>query len=181
MSVTPSANVDTIYEMRQAGASLQQIAETTHRSKERIRQLLVKNYGTTKFNLMSTAQLCGLLSLSRNQIINLYDSHIITPIVEWHTGKHHCLFWSPQIIDRIISYYRQQRICKMCSHPIPKGRMVYCSHKCYQEGQKYIYKDAAAKERRLRSIRKSIQKRKLLALAHTTAQEQLEPDLVLMK
>jgi predicted nucleic acid-binding Zn ribbon protein len=173
--------VNTIYEMRQAGASLQQIAEATHKSKERIRQLLVKSCGTTKFGMMSTAQLCNLLGLSRNQIAHLYKEHIILPEVEWNTGKHHRLFWSPEAIERIASYYRRRRLCKICSRPIPKGRWVYCSQECYQEGQKYIYKDAEAKERRLRSIRKSIQKRKLLDIAQTIAKKWRESDLVLVK
>jgi predicted nucleic acid-binding Zn ribbon protein len=173
--------VNTIYEMRQAGASLQQIAEATRKSKERIRQLLVKNYGTTKFGMMSTAQLCNLLGLSRNQVAHLYEEHIILPEVEWNTGKYHRFFWSPKTIEGIVSYYRPRRLCKICSRPIPKGRWVYCSQKCYQEGQKYIYKDAEAKERRLRSIRKSIQRRKLLDIARTIAKKQLESDLVLMK
>jgi predicted nucleic acid-binding Zn ribbon protein len=174
-------DVDTIYEMRQAGASLKQIAEMTGRSKERIRQLLVNNGGSTKFNLLSTAQLCGLLGLSRHQVLSLYEGHMIVPAVAWNTGKHHRLFWSPQTVERIISHYKKNRLCKMCSRPIPKGRRVYCSQRCYREGQKYIYKDARAKERRLVSIRKSVRKRKLLELAQTIARERLESKLVLTK
>jgi predicted nucleic acid-binding Zn ribbon protein len=174
-------NFDTVYEMRQAGASLQQIAEMTCKSKERIRQLLVKNCGSTKFNLLSTAQLCGLLGLSRHQIVNLYEGRTIMPMIEWNTGKHHRLFWSPRTVEKVISHCQKNRLCRMCSRPIPKGRRVYCSQRCYQEGQKYIYKDARAKERRLISIRRSIQKRKLLEMAQTIAREQLESNLVLMK
>ncbi|HEY78589.1 MAG TPA: hypothetical protein G4O09_05690 [Dehalococcoidia bacterium] len=106
---------------------------------------------------------------------------MIIPMVEWKTGKHHRLLWSPQTVAKIISHYQENRRCRMCSRPIPKGRRVYCSPRCYQEGQKYIYKDARAKKRRLISIRKSIQKRKLLKLAQNIARERLESNLVLTK
>jgi hypothetical protein len=174
-------NVGTIYEMRQAGASLQQIASVTGKSKERIRQLLVSNYGSTRFDLLSTARLCGLLGLSRHQIVNLYADHMIMPAVARNAGKQHRLFWSPQTVEKVISHYQKNRLCRMCSCPLPKGRRVYCSPRCYQEGQKYRYKDARAKERRLISIRKSIRKRKLLEMVQTIAREQLESKLVLTK
>ncbi len=174
-------NIGAVYGMRQAGASLQQIAEKTGRSKERIRQLLVKHYGSTKFKLLTTAQLCNLLGLSRHQITNLYQRHIITPTIEWSEGKNRRLFWAPQTIEMVIEYYREERRCKICFRPIPKGRRIYCSSRCYQEGQKYIYKDARAKKRRLSSIRKSIQKRRLMELAQDIARGQRGSDLVLVK
>ncbi len=166
----PRANIsaDTIYNMRQSGATLQQIADKIDRTKERVRQILVQSYGSTKHQLISTEQLCRLLGLPRNRAIGLYQGGVIIPAVEWDTGIGHYLLWSPAIAEQINIYYNTHSLCKICDCPIPKGRRIYCSEKCYQEGRKYRYKSIEAKQRHIRSIERYRERRKQLAYALTS-------------
>lgn len=162
----PRININTtIYNMRQSGATLQQIADRIGRTKERVRQILVQNYGSTKHQLISTAQLCKLLGLPRNRVIELYQGSVIIPAVVWNTNSRLFLLWSPVTVEQIIGYYKMHRLCKICYHPIPKGRWVYCSEECYEEGQKYRYKGIEAKQRHIRSIKRYRERRKQLVQA----------------
>jgi len=166
-----------IYAIRQSGASLQQIADRIGRTKERVRQILVKDYGSTKHKLISTQQLCKLLGLPRNRIIELYLDGVIVPAIEWTTGNHHYLLWSPATAEHLISYYKTHRLCKICLYPIPIHSRVYCSEKCYKEGQKYRYKSIEAKQRRLRSIKKCMARRRQLAQTAARHKSQYQPEL----
>jgi len=145
-------NACAVYDMRQSGASLQQIANRMGRTKERVRQILIENYGSTRRKLISTEQLGRILDLYRNRIIELYQDGVITPAAEWDTGNRHYLLWSPDTVEQIIGYYKTHQICRICCHPIPKGRRFYCSEECCREGQKYRYKKAEAKQRHIRSV-----------------------------
>ncbi len=151
-----------IYTLRQAGATLQQIADGIGRTRERVRQILNQDYRTTKRRLLSSEQLCQLSGLPRNRIVKLYHYNIISPIWEWTTGKNHYLLWPPDTVDKVIKYCQRHHTCKICHQPIPKGRWLYCSERCYREGQKFQYKDKKAKQRRLASIRKCIERRRLV-------------------
>lgn len=173
----PRININTtIYDMRQSGATLQQIADKTGRTKERMRQILVQNYGSTKHQLISTEQLCKLLDLPRNRIIELHQDGIIIPKAQWDTGNHLYLLWSPATVEQIISYYKMHRLCKICYHPIPKGRWVYCSEECYEEGQKYRYKGIEAKQRHIRSIKRYRERRKQLVQATVRGNSKYLPE-----
>jgi hypothetical protein len=142
-------NINTIiYDMRQSGATLQQIADKIGKTKERVRQILVQNYGSTRHQLISTEQLCRLSGLPRNRIIELYEDSVVIPEVEWNTGIRHYLLWSPATWGQVISYYKRHRLCKICHRPIPNDRRVYCCAECCKEGHKYRYKSAEARERR---------------------------------
>ena len=147
-------NASAIYNMRQSGAPLQQIAKKVGRTKERVRQVLIQNYGSAKHQLISTEQLCRLLGLPRNRIIELYQDGVIIPAVEWNIGISHYLLWSPATWGQIISYYETNRLCRICRCPIPKDRRAFCSEQCYKEGHKYKYKSIEAKQRHLRNIKR---------------------------
>ncbi len=151
--------------MRESGASLEQIAETIGRTKERVRQILVKNSGSTRHNLLSTQQLYRQLGLPRNRVVDLYKDGIITPKAEWQTGNHHYLLWSADIAEKVAAYYNRHRLCKICMRPLGKGRWVYCSDECYREGQKYKYKSGEAKRRHLRNIREYLERRRSITCA----------------
>jgi len=161
-----------ICELRQSGASLQQIADRIGRTKERVRQILVKTNGSSKHALLSTQQLYRQLCLPRNQILDLYKDGVIVPALEWTTGNHHYLLWDNQVVEHIKSYYNIHRVCKMCGEPVGRGRWIYCSAECYREGQKYRYKNAEAKQKQLLSIKRYMKRRKQLAHVSTTV-----PDL----
>ena len=143
-----------IYNMRQSGATLQQIADRIGRTKERVRQILIENYGTTKHKLISTEQLCQLSGYSRNRIMELYQDNAIIPIVEWDRGNRHFALWSLSAAEQVNIHYKTHRLCKMCYSFIPKGRLVYCSEQCYNKSRKYKYKSVEAKQRHLRNIKR---------------------------
>jgi predicted nucleic acid-binding Zn ribbon protein len=138
-----------IYSLRQAGATLQQIADGVGRTRERVRQILNRNYRTTKRRLLSSEQLCRISGQPRNRIVRLYHYNIISPVREWTTGKKHHLLWPPDTVGEVVKYCQGHHTCKICHKPIPKGRWLYCSERCYHEGQKLQYRDKKAKQRRL--------------------------------
>jgi len=151
--------------MRESGASLEQIAETIGRTKERVRQILVQQTGSTRHAYLSTQQLYQIVGLPRNRIIELYKDGIITPKTEWKTGNHHYLLWSSDVAEKINNYYNVHRLCKICEQPLGKGRWVYCSDNCYREGQKYKYKSDEAKQKHLHNIKEYLERRKELSFA----------------
>ena len=152
-----------IRNMRQSGATLSQIADRIGRTKERVRQILLRNYGSTKHKLISTEQLCKLSGLNRGRVMELYRDGAVTPVREWDTSIGHYFLWSPDTLVQIISHYKVNRLCKMCHSSIPKGRQYYCSKQCYEEGHKYRYKSIEAKQRHLESIKRYRERRKQLA------------------
>ncbi len=154
--VNPSA----IIAMRESGASLEQIAEAIGKTKERVRQILVKNNGSTRHNLLSTQQLYRKLGLPRTRVVELYKDGVITPKAQWKTGNHHYLLWSPEVAETVTYYYNKHRLCKICLQPLGKGRWVFCSDKCYKEGQKYKYKSGEAKRRHLANIKGYLERRR---------------------
>lgn len=147
-------NIDTIYNMRQSGATLQRIGDEVGITKERVRQILVENHGSTKHQLISSEQLSRVLGLPRNRVIELYQDSVITPVAEWNRGNHHYLLFSPTTAEQVISYYKSHRLCRICRRPIPRGRWVYCSEQCYKEGHKYRYRSPESREKHCISVRK---------------------------
>jgi len=142
-----------VYNMRQSGATLQQIADKIGKTKERVRQILVQNYGSTRHQLISTEQLCRLSGLPRNQIVQLHQDGVIIPAVEWNAGSRCYLLWSAATVEQVISYYKVHRLCKMCHCPVPKGRRTFCSEQCCKEGHKYRYRSPEAREKHRISMR----------------------------
>jgi len=149
-----------VYNMRQSGATLQQIAAKIGKTKERVRQILVQNYGSTRHQLISTEQLCRLSGLPRNRIIELYQDSVVIPAVEWNIGIRHYLLWSPATWGQVISYYKRHRLCKICHRPVPKGRRTFCSEQCCKEGHKYRYRSPEARKRHRISMRNRKRSRK---------------------
>ena len=161
--ICPRGNINTdIYGMRQSGATLQQIANKIGRTKERVRQILVKNYGSTKRELISTEQLCKTSGFCRYSVGKLCQDSLITPVRNWNTGSGQYLLWSPATVEQIEVYFKTQKLCRMCNHPILNGRRVWCSEQCFKESRKYKYKSAEAKRRHLSSIKRYRERRKQL-------------------
>ncbi len=154
-------NINAIYAMRHAGSTLQQIADKTGRSKERIRQILISSYGSTKHQLMSTEQLRKLFGFSRHHILELYNNGVITPVKEWKANNGQHLMWSITAISQITSYYNSTKVCKQCGVGIPSHRRAYCSAMCYTESHKYKNMSTEEKKRHLDNIRKYRAKQKI--------------------
>jgi hypothetical protein len=156
-----NVNINAVYAMRRSGSTLQQIADKTGRSKERIRQILISNYGTTRHKLMSTEQLRKLFGFSRHHILDLYNNGVITPAKEWKANNGQYLLWSTTAISQINSYHNATKVCKQCGAVIPPNRRIYCSTRCYTESHKYKNMSNDGKKRHLNSIRRYREKQKL--------------------
>lgn len=96
-------DISAIYAMRHSGATLGQIAERIGRTKERIRQILIKDYGSTRHRLVSTRQLCKLAGLAPYRLAKLCRDSIISPVREWDTNNGHYCLWSPATVEKIKS------------------------------------------------------------------------------
>jgi hypothetical protein len=152
-----------IYEMRRSGAPMREIAEKIGRSKERVRQILVRGLGTTNHEFLSTLQLCNQSGLPRNRIVELHQDGIITPATKWDAGNRDYLLWPPETVEKISVYYQTHRLCKVCNKPLPKNRILFCSDNCRHERHKYKYMTPEEKKRVLDNIRRYRERRKAVA------------------
>ena len=82
-----SSVISSIYAMRYSGATLRQIADRIGKTKERVRQILLHNYGSTRHKLLSTRQLCGLSGVSVKRLTRLHRDGVIMPVKEWDTSN----------------------------------------------------------------------------------------------
>lgn len=155
-----AANRDIIYQMRQAGAPMREIAERVGISKERVRQILTRNIGTTKHEWFSTLQLCEESGLPRNRVLELQKQGVITPASTWGIGKRHYFLWSKEAVKAITDYYSTHHFCQMCNIPLPKKRILFCSDVCRQERHKYKYMTPDEKKRVLTNIRRYREKKR---------------------
>ncbi len=158
-------DVNLVYNLRRTGATLQEIGDRLGRSKERIRQILVRNFGTTECRLFSTEQLADQTGLSRYQLMKLYQAGVITPERGWETGCGRYLLWPPEAVSTVQTYEMEERLCKICGGLIPRGRSVCCSQECLEESRKYKYKSEDAKRAYLRSISDYRRRRRQMAMA----------------
>ncbi len=145
---------DLVREMRQAGMPMREIAGKIGRSKERVRQILVLDGGSSNHEFLSTLQLCKQVGLPRNRIMDLYLDGIIVPAVKWDAGNRDYLLWPQDAVAKIGEHYKNHRLCKVCNHPLPKNRIFFCSDICRKERHKYKYMTPEEKRRVLDNIRR---------------------------
>jgi len=129
---------EAMHQMRQSGASLQQIGNSFGISRERVRQLLTQYYGSTAVqDLLNTSELARLAGCSWNYIDKLERGGIIQPekVVGWGRRQ-----WPPQTVDIITSYNDNHR-CPICGQPVPSNRWVYCCQSCRLEANRYKNQD----------------------------------------
>ncbi len=153
-SRTRPADKYEIYKMREAGAPMRAIAEVQGISKERVRQILSRRYGTTDHGWLSTLQICAATGLPRNKVLELFENGIITPAVNWKAGKRHYLLWNNNTVSEVNQYYQEHHLCQVCQCPLPKNRIIFCSDACRQERHKYKYMTLDEKKRVLNNIRR---------------------------
>ena len=139
---------------------MRKIAERIGRSRERVRQILVKSLGTTNHEYLSTLQLCNQSGLPRNRIVELYLDGIISPIAKWDAGNRDYLLWPYEAVEKIRVYYKNYRVCRFCNKPLPRNRIFFCSDDCRYESQKYKYMTPEERKRVLENIRRYRERRK---------------------
>ena len=163
LKIKNAASKAAIFEMRRAGMPMREIAEKIGRSKERVRQILVKGLGTTDHDYLSTLQLCSQSGLPRNRIVELYLDGVISPVAKWDAGNRDYLIWPPETLAKITAYYENHRLCKVCHKPLPKNRIFFCSDECRHERHKYKYMTPEEKKRVLDNISRYRERRKAVA------------------
>lgn len=166
-----------IYEMRQAGAPMREIAEKVGISKERVRQILERNLGSSRHAWLSTLQLCTISGLPRNRVLELYEQGVIKPETTWGAGKRHYLLWASEAASTITQHYQTHHLCMVCKKPLPKNRILFCSDSCRQERYKYKYMTLEEKQRVLDNIRRYRERKRRRA---TTLLPVVMPEQVVM-
>lgn len=144
------AALSVMVQLRQSGASLQQIAGRFGISRERVRQLLVKHCGSTQVHdLLGAQELARKAGCSRNYILKLRRRGIIQPSMV--VGGKRTL-WKPETVDIIIGYKTSHR-CRVCNRPLPDNHWVYCSRRCWIEAYRHRYLNMPEEARRLHNER----------------------------
>lgn len=129
------SRVTAMYRMRQSGASLDQIAAHFGISRERVRQLLVKHYGSTRLGeLLSTTEVKHRAGCTYTDILKLKRRGIIQPAKV--VGRCRIL-WKAETVDTIMGYASGHR-CSVCNGPLPSNCRIYCSQVCRIEGTRKL-------------------------------------------
>jgi predicted Fe-S protein YdhL (DUF1289 family) len=162
-----------IFDMRRSGAPMREIAEKVGVSKERVRQILSRNLGTTRHEWLSTLQLCSMTGLPRNRIMELHGHGVIVPASNWDAGSRHYFLWDAETVKTIIDYYDTHHLCRVCNKPLPKNRIAFCSDECRQECHKYKYMTPEEKQRVLANIRRYREKRRRQAQVTSVSAERV--------
>ena len=124
------SRVAAMYRMRQSGATLNQIAVHFDISRERVRQLLVKHYGSTKLGeLLSVTEVKQLAGCTYNDVLKLKRHATIQP-AKVVGGR---ALWKPETVNTIMGYASSHR-CSVCNGPLPRNRRSYCSQACRIQG-----------------------------------------------
>ena len=135
--------LDSMYEMRQSGATLDQVGSRFGITRERVRRLLTEHYDSTRIqDLLPAAELCRLAGCTRNYVDKLKRGGVIQPakVVGERT------LWKPETITTIIIEIDRRR-CPVCHQPLPSDRLVYCSRQCYLEAHRYKNQPEEARRR----------------------------------
>ncbi len=147
--------LDTIYQMRQSGATLDQVGSRFGITREGVRQILTKHYGSTRIqNLLTTTELARLTDCGYSYIVKLKRRGVIQPAIV--IG--HCrTLWKPETIATIILYIARHG-CPMCHGSVPSNRQVYCSRECYLEAHRYKNQPEEAKKQHNERVKRWLAK-----------------------
>lgn len=143
-----------VIQMRQSGASLDQIASRFGISREWVRRLLIKYHGSTRVQeLLRAAELARQAGCSQSYIRKLRRRGTIQPAQVVGKGRTH---WKPETVDTIVRYRSSQQ-CRICNRPLPDNHWVYCSRACWIEAYRYNryyrYDRMSEEEKRLHNER----------------------------
>jgi len=136
--------LDTMHQMRQSGATLDQVGSRFGITREGARQLLTEHYGSTRVReLLTATELARLAGCTWKYIDKLRLQGVIRPAMVVGHGR---TLWKPETIVTIIMYIDRHR-CPVCHQPVPSNRQVYCSHGCYLEARRYKNQPEEARRR----------------------------------
>jgi hypothetical protein len=122
-----------IYRMRESGATLQRIAEVFGISRERVRQILVKRYGSSgSQELLNITQVAYLAGCTRLDVFKLKRRGVIKPAQLVGKGR---TYWTSDTVD-IVKECMANRQCRVCSRQLPDNHWVFCSYACWAEASK---------------------------------------------
>jgi len=124
--------------MRQSGATLQQTGNYFGISREWVRKLLDRHYGSTRIGeLLTAAELAAEAGCSPAYLRKLKRRGVIQParVVGQST------LWKPETVATIITYVDQ---CQVCHRPLPSDRWAYCSTACSIEHHREDQRKKAA-------------------------------------
>lgn len=120
--------------MRQSGATLQQIANHCGISRERVRKLLIKYYGSTRIqDLLTITELAHRAGCAQRYIYKLQYRGTIQPAKVIGHGR---TLWEPETVATITLYIDSHR-CRVCNKTVPSNRQVYCSKACSIKAPRY--------------------------------------------
>ena len=126
--------LDTMHQMRQSGATLDQVGSRFGITREGVRRLLTEHYGSTRVqDLLTAAELARLAGCSYSYIDKLKRRGVIQPAKVVGCGR---TLWKPETIAAIIKYIDRHR-CPVCHQLLSSNRRVYCSWQCYLEAHRY--------------------------------------------
>lgn len=122
-----------VKELRNQGLTLQAIGDKVGVSRERIRQILNKHYGTAATPLISRTRLAKIIGCSVPVLTKLEKQGRVKPI---HIGFY-CLYNRDMAEEAMLALQKQ---CEHCGEPIPIGFYLqkYCPH-CSEEYKRYSY------------------------------------------
>ena len=143
--------LDTMYRLRQSGTTLDRIGSRFGITREGVRQLLTKHYGSARVqDLLTTTELARLTRCDYSYISKLKRRGVIQPAIVVGHGR---TLWKREAIAAIIIYLAHHG-CPICHGPVPSSRQVYCSRECYLEAHRYRNWSEAAKRQHSERVRR---------------------------
>lgn len=125
--------LDTMHQMRQSGATLDRVGSRFGITRERVRYLLTKHYGSTRVqDLLTATELARLTSCGYSYIDKLERRGVIQPAMVVGRGKR---LWKPKTIATITIYIDHHR-CSVCQQPLSSNRRIYCSREHYLKARR---------------------------------------------
>jgi hypothetical protein len=136
--------LDIMHQMRQSGTTLDRVGSRFGITREGVRRLLTKHYGSTSVqDLLTAADLARLAGCSYSYIAKLKRQGVIQPAMVIGHGR---TLWSGESVVVVIEYIDHHR-CLVCHQPLSGNRQVYCSRQCYLEARRYKNQPEEAKRR----------------------------------
>ena len=136
--------LDTMQQMRQSGITLDRVGSRFGITREGVRQLLTKHYGSTRVqDLLTATELARLAGCSYSYIGKLKRRGVIQPAMVIGHGR---TLWAGESVVAVIEYIDRHR-CLVCRQPLSSDRQVYCYRQCYLEARRYKNQPEEARRR----------------------------------